>query len=259
MNSLNTSYPKDLGKLLVGMTCEENNIGCSIAGVYKYYNDKASYYLKIQPALQGLEREYKILFWLKDKLPVPEILYFDSYNGFDYLLMTEIDGEMLCSDNSLSKPEETVKLLADGIKMLSSIPIDECPFDNSLEIKLKDALYNIENNLVDISNWEKNNNFSTPKKLLDYLKNNKPRTYMPVFTHGDYCLPNIFCKGDKISGFIDLGRGGISDIYQDIAICVRSLRHNFRTDNYIELLFKYLDMEPDWERIDYYILLDELF
>lgn len=53
--------------------------------------------------------------------------------------------------------------------------------------------------------------------------------------------------------------GGIADTYQDIALCVRSLKHNFGTDEYTELLFKHLDMEPDWERIDYYILLDELF
>ncbi|WP_074351544.1 APH(3') family aminoglycoside O-phosphotransferase [Proteiniborus sp. DW1] len=259
MNNLNTSYPKDLNELLAGMSCEENNIGCSNAGVYKYYNDNVSYYLKIQPSSQELEKEYKIIDWLRDKLPVPKALYFNSYNGLDYLLMTEVDGEMLCSDNLLSKPEETVKLLADGIKMLSSIPIDDCPFDNSLEIKLKDALYNIENNFVDMSDWEENNNFRTPEELLNYLKNNKPKAHTPVFTHGDYCLPNIFGKDNKISGFIDLGRAGIADIYQDIALCVRSLQHNFGTDEYTELLFKHLDMEADWERINYYILLDELF
>ncbi|GFN34540.1 phosphotransferase [Tepidimicrobium xylanilyticum] len=69
----------------------------------------------------------------------------------------------------------------------------------------------------------------------------------------------FFRKDNRISGFIDLGRGGIADIYQDIALAVRSFKNKFKTDKYIDLFFEYLGIEPDWERINYYILLDELF
>lgn len=252
-------FPQDLKALLDGMICEKDKIGHSTAGVYKYYNDEASYYLKIQPVLNELHRECEIMEWLQDKLPVPKKVYFKSYNEFDYLLMTEIEGEMLCSDYFLNRPEEAVKILADGIKMLRSISIENCPFDNGLEVKLKEALYNIENNLVDMFDWEENNRFDTSIELLEYLQNNKPKESTLTFTHGDYCLPNIFSKNNKVNGFIDLGRGGIADIYQDIALCVRSLKHNFGTDDYNDLFFSHLGIEPDWERIDYYILLDELF
>ncbi|CAK7086415.1 APH(3') family aminoglycoside O-phosphotransferase [Tissierella sp.] len=252
-------YPKDLRLLLDGMLYEADNIGRSTAGVYRYYNDKLSYYLKVQPTFNELEKEHEIMEWLQHKLPVPRKIYFKSYGGFDYLLMTEIEGEMICSDYFLNNPEEAVRLLADGIKMLQSISIEDCPFDNSLETKLKEALYNIENNLVDISDWEENNRFDTPMELLEYLRNNQPKEFTPAFTHGDYCLPNIFSKDNKISGFIDLCRSGIADIYQDIALCVRSLKHNFGTDDYIDLFFKHLGIQPDWEKVEYYILLDELF
>lgn len=252
-------FPKDLQILLEGMNCEADGIGRSTAGVYRYYNNKKSYYLKIQPVLQGLHREYKIMEWLQDKLPVPIIIYFDSYNGLDYLLMTEVNGEMLCSEYYLSNPEKTVKLLADGIKVLQTISIEDCPFDNRLEIKLEEALDNINNNLVDMSDWEENNRFDTPMELLEYLRINKPKEFTPIFAHGDYCLPNIITKDNKVNGFIDLGRGGIADIYQDIALCVRSLKHNFDTDEYTDLFFKHLGIEPNWEKVDYYILLDELF
>ncbi len=252
-------FPKDLQTLLDGMICEVDDIGRSTAGVYRYYNNVISYFLKVQPALQELHREYKVMEWLQDKLPVPRIIYFNSYNGYEYLLMTEINGEMLCSNYSINNPEKTVKLLADGIKMLKTISIQDCPFDNSLEIKLEEALDNINNNLVDISDWEENNRFNTPKELLEYLRTSKPKEFTPIFAHGDYCLPNIITKDNQINGFIDLGRGGIADIYQDIALCVRSLRHNFDTDEYNTLFFKHLGIEPNWEKIDYYILLDELF
>ncbi|GFN34538.1 hypothetical protein TXYLGN1_03250 [Tepidimicrobium xylanilyticum] len=47
---------------------------------------------------------------------------------------------MLYSAYYLGRPEETAKLLADGIKMLQSISIDNCPFDARLEKKLELAL-----------------------------------------------------------------------------------------------------------------------
>lgn len=253
------NYPPELQTLLNGMDCEENNIGHSTAGVYKYFNDEISYYLKIQPSFQGLEKEKNIMEWLQQKVSVPKKMFFKPHNNFHYLLMTEIEGEMLCSDYFLNNPKESVRLLADGIKMLQSIPIQNCPYDNSLEIKLKVALCNIENNLVDKDDWENDNRFKTPMELLDYLKENQPKETVLSFTHGDYCLPNIFGKGDKISGFIDLGRGGIADIYQDIALCVRSLKHNYKAEEYTDLFFKNLGIEPNWEKIAYYILLDELF
>lgn len=68
-------------------------------------------------------------------------------------------------------------------------------------------------------------------------------------------------------GLIDLGRTGVADKWCDIALCYRSLSHNFsgRYNRSIHadfdemLLFKELEIEPDWEKLRYYILLDELF
>lgn len=110
------------------------------------------------------------------------------------------------------------------------------------------------------------NGFASPADLLTWLKDNRPAENL-VFSHGDYCLPNIFINQNKVSGFIDLGRSGIADKYQDIALCYRSLKHNFEgryggkiyEDFNADILFDKLEIEPDWDRIRYYILLDELF
>ena len=61
--------------------------------------------------------------------------------------------------------------------------------------------------------------------LYEYLVKNQPMPD-PVFSHGDFCLPNIFVSDQKVTGFVDWGRGGVADRWQDIALCVRSLRHN---------------------------------
>ena len=251
-------YPKGLRDILKGMNCEKDKIGKSSSKVLRYYDDKKSYYLKVESNYE-IKREAEIMDWLKGRLPVPEKVYFESSGEYHYLLMTELKGLMLSSDYYLNRPEETVKLLAEGIRMLQSLPIDNCPFDARLEKKLKLAEDNIINGLVDTSTWEEDNNFSSPEELLEYLKNKKPKNTTLSFTHGDYTLSNIFAKDGKVIGFIDLGRGGVGDIYQDIALAVRSLKHKFTTDAYIDLFFRYLDMEADLQRINYYILLDELF
>ena len=89
-----------------------------------------------------------------------------------------------------------------------------------------------------------------------------------VFTHGDLSLPNILVKNNRVSGFIDLGKMGIADRWQDIAICYRSLKHNFEGnfnggfpyEGYSpEMLFEKLGIAADPDKLRYYILLDELF
>ena len=59
----------------------------------------------------------------------------------------------------------------------------------------------------------------------------------------------------------------IGDKWKDIALCHRSLKHNFDgtfggkvyPDFNPDSLFDALGIEPDWEKIRYWILLDELF
>ena len=88
-----------------------------------------------------------------------------------------------------------------------------------------------------------------------------------MLSHGDFCLPNLFIGNGKITGFFDLGRSGIADAYQDIALCYCSLHHNLNgryggklnPNADAAILFDALGIRPDWEKIRYYILLDELF
>ena len=101
--------------------------------------------------------------------------------------------------------------------------------------------------------------FGTPQKLYDYLVNNRPNEEKLCFSHGDLSLPNIYFDNDKIIGFIDMGDAGISDYWYDIAILVKSLRRNYKTQDAEKLLFKNLGIKPNYQVIDYYILLTELF
>jgi len=50
--------------------------------------------------------------------------------------------------------------------------------------------------------------------------------------HGDFCLPNIMLDGWKLSGFIDVGCGGIGDRHIDLFWGVWTLNFNLGTDEY---------------------------
>lgn len=108
--------------------------------------------------------------------------------------------------------------------------------------------------------------FESPEHLRKRLMTNRPEEEL-VFSHGDFCLPNIFLSDEKVSGYIDLGMAGIADKWQDIALCYRSLLHNFN-GKYAgkqywgfraDVLFEKLGIIPEGYKISYYILLYELF
>ncbi len=226
--------------------------------------------LKIEKYREETENEYRMMEWLCDKLPVPKILYREVEDGINYLLMTKVEGKMCCEVEILEDPQQVAKLLAEGLKMLWSVDVSQCPNSSGIEDVLRNAEIRVHNNLCSIEDAEPETygegGFDSPKELLNWLKENKP-TQELVFSHGDYCLPNILVTEDNVSGFIDLGRSGIADKYQDIALCYRSLAHNCKGayggrvyEGFdATILFDELNIIPDWNKIKYYILLDELF
>ncbi len=252
--------PDLINKHLKGLHGVQNKIGCSQASVYRYCSEDMVLYLKIEPKSGELEKEYQNLLWLEGRISVPKVLEWVSEAEYNYLLISEIAGRMLCDDYYLQRPKLAVSLLAEGLRLLWSVDIQACPIHNNLSRKLEVAAENVRNHRVDMSDWEpENDSFSAPEDLLRYLINNQPREEELVLTHGDYCLPNIFADGNRVTGFIDIGRAGIADQWQDVALCLRSFHHNFNTEEYDNLLLKELSIPLDQEKLDYYILLDELF
>ena len=247
---------------------EVNNIGMSESEVRIY----DQYVLKIQAGNDETDNENRMVNWIANRIPVPSIHAYCEQNGLAYTLMTKIEGEMLCSADNFAYPEMVIKTVAQGLKMLWSIDVSECPYTTSrLDERLKAAEYNVKNGLVDLDNVEPETfgtkGFKNPEELLMWLKNNRPEEDI-VLTHGDFCLPNIFVKDGQISGFIDLGKMGPADRWQDVAIAIRSLDHNFNGkytegkklfDFKPQMLINELGIAWDEEKYRYYILLDELF
>ncbi len=234
------------------------------SGAYTYLLSDAQVqnrYLKIMPQKQKMSmgREVELLRWLEGKLPVPKVLLFTSDTEYEYLLMTEVKGIHSCDPSFTGDLPKLVRLLAKGLRMIHSIDIKNCPFDQRLGIKLKEAEYRAVNELVDEDDFDDIRHGRKAVDLYQELLVAKPANEDLVFTHGDYCLPNVIINNGDISGFVDWGRGGIADRYQDLALAARSLEYNFGA-KWIPLLFKEYGIENiDYLKIEYYKLLDEFF
>lgn len=227
--------------------------------------------LKAEKSCRHSDREYEALKWLSGRLSVPEIIAFEKSDGYNYLLMSRIKGKTMIDDIINCNPYRLVEAMADGIKQLWAIDINNCPLDSRLPSQLLEAKYRIDNDLVDTEDFEEDtlgdNGFKSVDDLYRFLINYQPNEDL-VFTHGDYCLPNLFVKDNKTIGFIDLGKAGIADRWQDLALCIRSMKYNFCSirgldeNEFAELrnyLLRLLNIKLDEEKLRYYILLDELF
>jgi aminoglycoside 3'-phosphotransferase-3 len=262
----NQKISPQLNKIIRKYSCIKDTEGMSPAKVYKLVGENENLYLKMvdsryKGTTYDVEREKDMMLWLKGRLPVPEVLYFEQYGGWNFLLMSEVDGIMFYEEyKTYENPKKIIELYAKCIKLFQSIDISDCPFNNNTDNRLTELDYLMNNNLADVDceNWEEDTPFKEPHELYDFLKDNKPREEL-VFSHGDLGDSNILVKDNKISGFIDLGRSGKADKWYDIAFCVRSIRHDIGEEKYVKLFFDLLGIEPDWEKIKYYILLDELF
>lgn len=62
---------------------------------------------------------------------------------------------MLCDEEYLTSPAKLIKLVAEGLKLLWSVEVSDCPCKVSrLEERLKAARRNVENGMVDLDNVE---------------------------------------------------------------------------------------------------------
>jgi aminoglycoside 3'-phosphotransferase-3 len=241
--------------------------GMSPTRVYKLCGRSENLYLKISDSkfhgtTYDVEREKDIMLWLKGKLPVPEVLHFEQHENSSFLLMREVSGDVGYAYYQKQRdPKKMIKIYSEGIKLFQSVSIAGCPFPSNIDYRLNELDYLLRHGLadIDIENWEDDTPFRDPNELYAFLKTHKPSEEL-VFSHGDLGDSNIFISNHKISGFIDLGRSGKADKWYDIAFCVRSIQHDIGNDKeYLGLFFDLLGIEPDWEKIRYYILLDELF
>jgi kanamycin kinase/aminoglycoside 3'-phosphotransferase-2 len=243
--------------------CEWNRItiGHSESRTYRLSGASGNYFIKIisVDAVESLREEKKRIEWLQGKLPVPEVLFYEKDASNEYLLLSEVAGLDASDKSYAAMIPQLMRQLATGLRAVHDVRIEDCPFDRRLDIVIAEAGHRVEHGLVDEEDFDSARHGAKAEALYQELLVRRPAPEDLVFTHGDYCLPNIILQNGKVSGFIDLGRGGIADRYQDLALAVRSIKYNFGEEFVAAFLDAYGISEPDHAKISYYQLLDEFF
>lgn len=259
-----SQFPEEILRFTEGLPFSEDTVGCSDSHVYLY----PEMVLKVEHLHETSANEAQMLRWLDGRLPAPRILAHTVQNGTQYLLMTRIKGHMACSSEYLSNPKRLAALLADALHTLWQLDTADCPHTTTLSDRLafdEAILHSGDKTALAKPISYRNHTFSSSYALYDWLKQNQPEE-TPVFSHGDFCLPNVFFSQDVLTGFLDLGQAGISDKNYDLALCYRSLWYNLAgiyggtvypdAEKNACLLFEALGIKPDFDILDYYILLD---
>lgn len=256
---------RDLRSLLLSNQNEQILDGCSGAKVY--YLPELGAYLKIGNAtgISDLGREKAALEWLSGRLNVPTVLGFESRIERDTLLISEIPGipasKHVASGLTVETAKEFVAEGARAMRAIHGIDFRGCLLDESLDAKLELAGENVRLALVDESDFDEDNARKTAAMVYEEVLRERPSGEDLVFTHGDLCLPNIIMNEGRVAGFVDLGRAGVADRYQDIALFHRSFHSNCGIEVDFEGVFceAYGIPELDRAKLEYYRKLDELF
>lgn len=221
--------------------------------------DGTKKYVKLQPVNlpESLELQANKLNWLRNKLPVPAVLDYGVVDKYEYLVTMELPGVEASHELCRERPEDTVRLVAHGLRRIHAIPIAGCPFDHSIERLMIRIQSNVDNGLIDTAELLNTFAEASMEKLLHEVKRFGAGLQEDlVFTHGDYSMPNIMLADGAVSGFLDLGNCGVADRYYDLAVAEKSIVRNFGAD-YVPLFFEhYGERDIDWARIRFYKLVE---
>jgi aminoglycoside phosphotransferase len=240
---------------------EENREGMSGTSVFRLERrGQPDQFLKVgeRHSGQDLSAEVSRLLWLQGRLPVPEVLYWGEHGTRQYLLMSAVPGLPLYDEGLRDQLPALMRLYAEGLRQIHSIPVETCPFDMRLDVMLAQAGQNLHAGLVDEGNFDPQRQGRSAQSLFRELLATRPDSADLVFTHGDYCTPNVLIDPDAmtVSGFIDWSRAGVSDRYVDLALAARSIDYNFGAQ-WIAPFFEAYGIVPDPAKVAFYQLLDE--
>lgn len=222
---------KKLLNLIKIETIQQEKLGLSGCLVYRVKTkENQNAILKVQniKGNDNLKEEYDVLKYLKDKMRVAKVYYYNFYKNKEYLLREYIDGE------PLYKSKKFGYQLGLELKKIHKHYSEKCQLKKfSVDNLLKNAMEKID--IIYQLRGEYFKDFSK-EDLIKFLKENKPNDDSLI--HGDFSLTNILNNNKKYY-YIDLGNVSISTKYFDIYVLKKSLKINNLEEEWEEFLRGY--------------------
>lgn len=222
------TVPTQFHKLLTGAPVLDSS--CSPEARVLFVPRDGGYYLKSAPR-GTLAREAVLTRYFHQKGLSAAVLDYVSAER-DWLLTAAISGEDCTNATYLAEPERLCDLLAERLRALHELDAADCPVQDRMSEYFATAAQNHRKGLFDASYLPPEWRAITCEEAWRRVCEGRALLQNDTLLHGDYCLPNILLDGWRLSGFIDLGNGGVGDRHVDLFWGVWTLAFNLGTDRY---------------------------
>lgn len=230
LNQLPNEIPQDIRHFMSGANIYDSS--CSPEAKVYFIDKGNGYYLK-RSGIGTLEKEAKMTEYFHSKGIGAEVLKYTSDTS-DWLLTAAVAGDDCVHDEYLTNPARLCDTMAHELRKLHEMDYTGCPIMDRTAEYLATAEENYRTGNYDKTLFPDSFGYRSAEEAYDVLTNGKDALKSKVLLHGDYCLPNIILNDWKLSGFIDVGSGGVGDRHIDIFWGVWTLWFNLKTNKYRE-------------------------
>jgi aminoglycoside 3'-phosphotransferase II len=243
---------------LAGVAAEPITNGMSGADVFRLRMEP-SCFLKFAEdgAAQSLRQEIARAAWLADHgIHVASILRAHDDGRTAAMQTQALPGEP--ADRCDWPKACLLPALGRALAKLHALPAADCPFDESLAVRLKRAQHAIEQGDVDARHFASRNCNVTPRDLFARVVANPPAEDF-VVAHGDLTLSNMVIGLDGAVGFIDCGHAGRADRYLDLGVVAAEIADHFGRRSVKTFAGAYGEQRWNVRKAAYYADLYEFF
>ena len=155
----------------------------------------------------------------------------------DYLLTPSLEGEDLTARCYLDEPKRLAELIGTELRRLHEMDFRDCPNRDRLNDYIATVERNYRSGEYDKSQFPDSFGYKSAEEAYAVFSDGRSLLRADTLIHGDYCLPNILASDWRLSGFIDVGFGGVADRHIDLFWGAWTLGFNLGTDEYRERFF----------------------
>lgn len=196
-----------------------------------YFIDKDQGYFLKKAAKGSLEKETYLTRYFVSKGLAQNVLDYVS-DDQDWLLTAKVDGDDASSKKFLENPKRLCQILAETMKQLHALEVNEDLVGNRTQEYLKAVEVGYQVGNFDphylFSHQKQIDRSGAYKKVLEY----SPYLETDTLIHGDFCLPNIILNNWQFQAMIDWDSAGLGDKHIDLFWAVWSLAFNLQTNRY---------------------------